>query len=95
MGLHESGFAAKSDFCKAAAEIMKGDFVVNDILRIDDYPQLALLAWNRAVREITGEEAFALYERNWRFVDTDCLTTDEAALIDRLTTQYGHGVLNV
>lgn len=68
---------------------------MNDTLRIDDFPQLALLAWNRALREITGEEAFALYERNWRFVDAEHLTTTEAALIERLTTQYGHGVLNV
>lgn len=68
---------------------------MSDTLVIDNYPQLALLAWNRVVREITGEEAFALYERNWRFVDKGCLTNNEAALIDRLMTQYGHGVLNV
>lgn len=68
---------------------------MSDTLVIDNYPQLALLAWNRVVREITGEEAFALYERNWRFVDKGYLTNNEAALIDRLMTQYGHGVLNV
>jgi hypothetical protein len=68
---------------------------MDDRLRLDDYPQLALLAWNRAVREISGEEAFALYERNWRFVDQESLTPREAALIDRLTRRYGHGVLNV
>jgi hypothetical protein len=68
---------------------------VNDTLKIDDYPQLALLAWNRAVREISGEEAFGLYERNWRFVDTALLTPEEAALINRLKDQYGHGILNV
>jgi hypothetical protein len=68
---------------------------MNDTLKIDDYPQLSLLAWNRVVRNIAGEEAFALYESNWRFVDTDCLTPVEAALIGHLTAQYGHGVLNV
>lgn len=66
-----------------------------DVLRIDDFPQLALLAWNRASRNIDGEEALALYERNWRFVDTEKLTAPEAALIRRLTDQYGHGVLHV
>lgn len=71
------------------------DSIVTDTLNIDGYPQLALLAWNRVVREITGEEAFALYERNWRFVDVGTLTATETALIDRLTEQYGHGVLNV
>lgn len=66
-----------------------------DLLHIDDYPQLALLAWNRVVRDIAGDEALALYERNWRFVDTATLTDNEAALIAKLTKQYGHGVLNV
>ncbi len=64
-------------------------------LKIDEYPQLALLAWNRAVREIDEDEAFALYERNWRFVEVDRLTPHEADLIARLTQQYGNGVLNV
>lgn len=64
-------------------------------LKIDDYPQLALLAWNRAVREMDEEEAFALYEGNWRFVDVEHLTSGEAALINRLIQQYGNGALNV
>lgn len=64
-------------------------------LKIDEYPQLAILAWNRVVREIDDEEAFALYEHNWRFVDVEHLAPHEAALIDRLTQQYGRGVLNV
>ena len=66
-----------------------------DTLCIDDYPELALLAWNRAIRDIDGEEALALYEANWRFVDSAHLTPQEQALIDRLTQQYGHGVMNV
>lgn len=66
-----------------------------DIFCIDDYPELALLAWNRVVRNIAGDEAFALYEANWRFVDEKNLVPGERALIDRLTRQYGHGVLNV
>ena len=66
-----------------------------DIIRIDDYPQLALLAWNRAVRDIAGEEALALYEANWRFVDEAAMATHEKVLLDRLTRQYGRGVLNV
>lgn len=66
-----------------------------DTFCIDDYPELALLAWNRAVRDIDGEEALALYEANWRFVDQDHLTPQEQALIARLTQQYGQGVLNV
>lgn len=69
--------------------------MMTDHLHIDDFPQLALLAWNRAVREIAEDEAFALYERNWRFVDVEHLVAQEAALIERLTAQYGKGILNV
>ena len=65
------------------------------LLNIDDYPQMRLLAWNRVVRDIPEDEAFALYEANWRYVDKEQLTNNEACLLDRLTRQYGHGVLNV
>jgi hypothetical protein len=65
------------------------------LIQIDDYPELALLAWNRAVREVEEDEALALYERNWRFVDVEHLLPQERALIDRLAARYGHGVLNV
>lgn len=64
-------------------------------IRIDDYPELALLAWNRVVRDVAEDEALALYEANWRFVDAEHLLPAERALIDRLAHQYGHGVLNV
>ncbi len=65
------------------------------LINIDDYPELALLAWNRKVRQVAEDEALALYESNWRFVDLESITPRERALIDRLTVQYGHGVLNV
>lgn len=68
---------------------------MEDWINIDDYPQLALLAWNRAIRNIEGEEALALYERNWPWIEKERLTSNEVALIERLTKQYGHGVLNV
>ncbi len=67
---------------------------MQDKLNIDDYPQMRLLAWNRVVRVIEADEAFALYEANWRWVEQDELTDNEATLIKRLTEQYGHGVLN-
>lgn len=59
-----------------------------------DYPELALLAWNRdPARPINAEEAFALYERNWRHVDKERLTAREADLIRDLTDRFGHGHL--
>lgn len=78
-----------------ASEYTRSMDETDDLLRIDDYPQLALLAWSRVVREITGKDALALYERNWRFVKTTDITEEETALIARLTHQYGRGVLHV
>ena len=59
-----------------------------------EFPQLQALAWNRdAARPIPAEEAFALYERNWRFVDQKRLTPREKQLIRKLADKFGHGIL--
>ena len=61
-----------------------------------DFPELALIVWSRdAVRPITASEAFAIYERNWRFVDRNRLTAPEIDLIQTLTAKFGHGELLV
>jgi hypothetical protein len=61
-----------------------------------DYPELAFLCWNRDPRQpITGEEALALYERNWRWVRRDRLTEAERRLIEELAVRHGRGVLLV
>lgn len=66
-------------------------------IRLADYPQLRLLAWSRdpGLRTITAEDALALYERNWRFVDPSSLSRKEAALIRRLAERAGAGRLHV
>lgn len=65
-------------------------------LRLTDYPQLQLIAWNRSVDAlIEDDEAFALYERNWRYVDEAALLPHERQLIEHLTQAFGHGVMNV
>lgn len=57
-----------------------------------EFPELKTLVWNRdPARPIAAEEVFALYERNWRFVDQDFLTDKERLLIQELTDEYGHG----
>lgn len=67
-----------------------------DTLVIENFPQLRLIAWNRHPHDaITGEEAFDLYERNWRFIDETAMPAHERALLDRLTREYGHGILHV
>ncbi len=40
-------------------------------------------------------EALALIEAQWRLLDTNSLTVDEWALIDRLRREVGAGVLFV
>lgn len=65
-------------------------------IHIEQYPQLRDLCWNRpADTVLEGEDALALYERNWRFIDIARLTPDEQALLDLLVARYGNGVLNV
>jgi hypothetical protein len=65
------------------------------MIEIDRYPNLALLCWNRALRCIDEREALALYERNWRLVDAAGMPEHERALLNRLVTEFGNGVLLV
>jgi hypothetical protein len=72
------------------------DLLLDDlVVSIADYPALADLAWNLSLKHLSARQAFALYERNWRFVDERRLTARERALIDRLTERFGSGVLHV
>lgn len=69
-------------------------FLQDAVVDIEQWPKLRELAWNRADRWIPAEEALALYERNWRFVEPAELTKGEADLIERLKHRFGGGVLN-
>ena len=55
-------------------------------IRLSDYPALRALAWQvgNDATTLTPREAFGLYQRNWRHVDTDSLQPNEAALIRSL-----------
>lgn len=65
-------------------------------VRIVDYPQLKLIAWNRIGEDVLDDkEALALYERNWHLVDSANLLPKEKDLIDRLVRECGNGVLHV
>lgn len=59
------------------------------------YPGLRDLCWSRTGRYLRAREAFALYERNWRFIDPAALTERERDLIRRLAEAFGEGLLNV
>jgi hypothetical protein len=70
-------------------------FLDEALVDVTEYPNLRLLCWNRNERFIPAHEAFALYERNWRFVDEKALDESERELIARLARTYGGGLLNV
>ena len=69
-------------------------FLREELIPVDDYPGLRLLCWNRRAPYVTRREAFALYERNWRFVDARATPEHERALIDALAHEFGHGLIN-
>lgn len=70
-------------------------FLQETVIAVDDYANLRTLCWNRRARFLGAEEAFRLYERNWRHVDRINMTQAERALIARLAERFGNGVLNV
>jgi hypothetical protein len=71
------------------------EYLANTIVDVEQFPNLKLLCWNRKGKYLTDREAFGLYERNWRFVDTARLDDQERDLIDKLAGRFGNGVLNV
>jgi transcriptional regulator with XRE-family HTH domain len=65
-------------------------------IRLADHPQLQRLAWQvPGVDELTPAEALGLYERNWRHLDPEQMSTAERALVRALTQQLGGGRLLV
>ena len=70
-------------------------FLDESLVDVQDYANLRLLCWNRAERFIPARDAFALYERTWRFVDEKTLEPKERELIERLARAHGGGFLNV
>ncbi|WP_426129920.1 hypothetical protein [Pararhizobium sp. PWRC1-1] len=58
----------------------------------NEYPSLATLCWNRNPEQaIDREIAWLLYRAKWRFIYQDVLTTNEIALIESLTAEFGNG----
>ncbi len=68
-----------------------GAFLDQAVVDLRAWPALRDLAWNRRDRWIPAQEALALYERNWRFVDERRLDPAEASLIERLRVRHGAG----
>ena len=53
---------------------------------------MQLLFWSRATREVTDDEAFALYEANRQWVDRAAMTEREGRFFDELVARFGRGV---
>jgi len=64
------------------------------VIRVDDYPMLKQIAWNRTDEYLPARDAFGLYERNWRFIDPAALTAEERRLIGELKDRFGGGILH-
>lgn len=66
-------------------------------IRLGDYPQLRRLAWQigNEATVLAPYEAMGLYERNWRHMDTEALSDEEAALIRALGKAFGNGLPDV
>jgi len=65
-------------------------------IRLTDYPQLAQLAWQVQGTEIlTPQEAWNIYERNWRHVDAGALMEHERDLVDALRLVFGGAAKHV
>lgn len=69
---------------------------LRDMIAIVNYPQLRLIAWTRQDDDLVDDqEALALYEANWRFIEPEKMAESERTLLERLVQQFGNGVLNV
>lgn len=71
-----------------------GAFLDDAVVDLHAWTALRELAWNRRDRWIPAQEALALYERNWRFVDERRLDPAEAELIQRLKARHGGGAMS-
>ena len=77
--------------CRVACRSVQCLLQAFSMIRIADFPQLSFIAWNRPKDGlIDEEEALALYERNWAYVDKNALTPNEKALVNQLAERYGH-----
>ena len=89
-GVAMAAYAAVMDALDLAPAIKPAE------VRLAEYPQLKRLAWNRPGTEAISEcDALALYERHWDLIDAEGMDTHERALLQRLVTRHGHGILHV
>ncbi len=72
------------------------DTAIPAVIKLSDYPALQQLAWQLpGVTELRPAQALELYERNWRHLDRERLTSAEYQLIRALVEELGGGRLLV
>jgi hypothetical protein len=64
----------------------------SETVEVNRYPQLKLLCWNRRGSFLSAEDAWSLYERNWRFIEPDRIEDMEERLIETLSARFGGGL---
>ncbi|MGQ9427674.1 helix-turn-helix domain-containing protein [Gilvimarinus sp. F26214L] len=58
-------------------------------IELSKYPQLRQLAWQvHGTDELTPQEAFGIYERNWRHLDKAAMGAHELELVDALRAVF-------
>ena len=70
------------------------DLLDSETIEVGRYPQLKLLCWNRRNQFLSAQDAWSLYERNWRFVEANLLNAAEHQLIDILASRFGGGIMH-
>lgn len=62
---------------------------IPETIAISKYPQLKNLSWQlKSSTELTQQEAWGIYSRNWRHLDTEALTAPEDQLIKYLKDKF-------
>lgn len=56
------------------------------------YPELDGILWDRTDRYIEMADAYAAYERRWRYVNAQCMSASEAQLLSALIRDIGKGM---
>ena len=60
------------------------------------YPQLALLCWDRELLEpISEHEALELYQARWDYIDENDFSDEEKIFLKKLMNQFNNGNLYV
>lgn len=58
-----------------------------------NYPELCWVLWDHKDKNVSEEQAFYAYEKNFRFLDIERMDDGERAFFNKLMNKFGRGVL--